>query len=232
MSMKQGEERSAPMVSKDREYRSFDFNVDPTNRIVGRAVVFDTPTVIMEFDGVQYFEKIARDAFTDAKMTDVVLVVNHTGTPAARTKNGTLDLEVRNDGLWVSADPSKSSIGEAVMQDVRSGNLDKMSFAFTIAKQSFDKKSRTLTIERIDRLYDVSIVTFPAYEDTSVSARDGVPGINQLSVESRELIEAEAKTERAAEATRRDDVRKRIAIMAMLGSEDSARSQRKEGASE
>lgn len=172
------------MISKDREYRSFDFNMDDSEmRVTGVPVVFNSPTTMFELDGVKFYEQIDARAFDEANMKDVVLTVNHQGTPAARTKNGTLNLNVRSADVFMDADLSKSSIGPALREDIRNGVYDKMSFAFTVKQDSYNKETRTRTIEKIERLYDVSVVTFPAYEQTSVSARS--------------FFEAEAEKERA-----------------------------------
>lgn len=177
------------MISKDREYRAFDFVMTEEMRATGVPVVFNSPTVMYEFDGVQYFEQIDARAFEGSDMTDVVLNIDHAGKPAAKTKNGTLALDIRADGVHMDADLSKNATGRELYEDIRNGFYDKMSFAFTVAKESYDKKTRTRTIEKIDRLYDVSAVTFPAYNQTGISARS--------------FFEVEAEKERFAEATQR-----------------------------
>jgi phage head maturation protease len=83
----------------------------------------------------------------------------------------------------MDADLSKNATGRELNEDIKNGFYDKMSFAFTVAKESYDKKSRTRTIEAIDRLFDVSAVTFPAYNQTTISARS--------------FFEVEAEKERA-----------------------------------
>ena len=170
------------MISQDREYRSFDFEVEEM-KATGVPVVFNSPTVMYEIDGIQYKEQIASDAFEGAQMDDVVLVVDHQGKPAAKTRNGTLKLDIRADGLHMEADLSKNATGRELYEDIRNGFYDKMSFAFTVAKESYSQKTRTRTIEKIDRLFDVSAVTFPAYSQTTVSARS--------------FFEAEAEREKA-----------------------------------
>lgn len=170
------------MITDNREYRNFDFETSEM-RITGTPVVFESPTVMFEWDGTKYYETIARDAFDGADMSNVVLNVNHSGTPAARTKNRTLSLEIKSDAMYMDADLSKSSIGPALRDDIKNGVYDKMSFAFTVTQSSYNKETRTRRIEKIDRLYDVSVVTFPAYEQTSVSARS--------------FFEVEAERERA-----------------------------------
>lgn len=160
------------MISDNREYRAFDFETKDEGMIVeGKAVAFETPTVLYEYDGIKFYEVIDRNAFQSAKMDDVVFVENHGGTPGARTKNKTLEIHTDESGLYSRADLSKSSKGPAMYSDIKNGIYDKMSFSFTVRKDSYDKATRTRRILEIDRLYDVSVVTFPAYEQTSIMAR-------------------------------------------------------------
>ena len=122
-------------------------------------------------DGIEYKEQVDRDAFKDAQMSDVILNMNHEGQALARTRNNTLQLELSEDGLEVTADMSKSRASRDAYEAVQNGLLDRMSFAFTVAEDEYDAKTHTRTIRKIDRLFDVSLVNFPAYEATSVSAR-------------------------------------------------------------
>lgn len=185
------------MITKNREYRNFDFETKEM-RIEGTPVVFEEPTVMFEYDGMKFYEVISREAFNEAKMDDVVLVVNHEGKPAAKTKNGTLNLEVRHDVLFMDGDLSKNATGRELHEDIQNGFFDKMSFAFTIREESYDKKTRTRRIEKIDRLFDVSAVTFPAYENTSISARS--------------FFEAEAEKE-LMEVRQREEKKKKIKLL-------------------
>ena len=195
------------MMSNDREYRAFEFESQDDDKMIveGKAVSFDSPTVLFESDGVKYYEVIDRGAFDNAKMDDVVLVVNHTGSPAARTKNKTLELKKDQTGLFMRAELSRSSIGPGVYRDIKEGIFDKMSFAFTVRKDAYDRETRTRTILEIDRLWDVSVVNFPAYEDTGVSARS--------------FFEAEAEKERheREELRKRDELIKGLKDLVMKG---------------
>jgi len=153
------------MITNNRQYRNFDFETKEM-RVEGQAVTFENPTLMFEVDGMQFYEVISRSAFEEAKIDDVVLVIDHKGKPAAKTKNGTLELKANESGLFISADLSRNATGRELHEDIENGFYDKMSFAFTISSESYDKKTRTRRIEKIDRLYDVSAVTFPAYENT------------------------------------------------------------------
>lgn len=100
-----------------------------------------------------------------------MLRVDHEGSVLARTRNHTLNLSIDSKGLRVDADLSGSQDGRNVYEAIKNGLYDKMSFAFTVSEDSYDNKTRTRTIRSIERLFDVAVVTFPAYDQTSVSAR-------------------------------------------------------------
>lgn len=159
------------MISKDRNYRSFNFDSNEEMKIEGIPIVFEQPTVLHEYDGVKFYEIIDRDALNGAKIDDVVLNIDHTGKPAAKTKNGTLKIQLRENDVVIQADLSKNATGRELHEDISNGFYDKMSFAFTVAEDSYDRDTRTRRILKIDRLYDVSAVTVPAYDQTSLNAR-------------------------------------------------------------
>ena len=202
------------MITTDtREYRSFEFRSKETEEenedggmiLEGRAVVFNQPEVMFEYDGIQYKEQIDRNAFAGAKIDDVILNMNHDGQALARTRNKTLRLDFSDEGLDIEADMTKSQASRDAYEAVKNGLLDRMSFAFTVAEEDgdeYDEETHTRTIWKIDRLYDVSLVNFPAYEATSVSARS--------------YFEAKAEAEhRAAEAAKERE-EKRAALSEQL----------------
>lgn len=160
-------------ITSDREYRNFNFEpVEDKEMIVeGIPVVFEQRTEMFEIDGVKYYETVSADAFREALMDDVVLNIDHVGKPAAKTKNGTLELELRDSDIYMKADLSKNATGRELFEDITNGFYDKMSFAFTIKDEEYDKDTRTRTIKSIDRLYDVSAVTIPVYSQTTLNAR-------------------------------------------------------------
>lgn len=191
------------MITPDtREYRAFEIGAEQENegRIHGRAVVFNAPTVMYTDPetGIEYTEEIDAHAFDGAEMSDVILNVNHEGQALARTRNNTLALELTQDALEVDADMTKSQASRDALEAVQNGLLDKMSFAFVVAPNGddYDSESHKRTIRQVARLYDVSLVNFPAYEQTSVSARDFYAA--KAEAERRASEEAE----QAAEAAR------------------------------
>lgn len=163
----------------------------PSYVVEGKAVSFNSPTVLFEMDGVEYREQIDAHAFDEANMSDVIFNYDHQGKVMARTRNNTLSLEIKEDGLYIRADLSGTDEGRKLYDEIKGGYIDRMSFQFTISEESFDKDERMWTVRKIKRLYDVSAVSIPAYDDTSIEARktfvlDG--------------IEAQEKRERAAAA--------------------------------
>lgn len=165
-----------PIKLNQREYRSFGTYTtgeSTENKLIirGTPVVFDTPTCLYEHDGIKFYEKIARGAFDNADMSDFIFNRNHELTPYARNKNGSLNYNV-GDTFDVEAILDGEDIRHRQLYgDIKSGRIDKMSFSFTVAESSYDEETHTRTILRIKKLYDVSAVTFPAYEQTSISAR-------------------------------------------------------------
>jgi HK97 family phage prohead protease len=138
-------------------------------RLVGHAAVFNQETRIGEF-----FERVHPEAFDDVLDGDTVLQLEHQGLPLARTTSGTMELRRDREGLVVDADPADTSAGRDLRELVRRGDLYSMSFGFTVAEDAWEKRddgSHLRTIKRVGRLYDVSVVTFPAYLGTDVSLR-------------------------------------------------------------
>ena len=137
------------MITKDRQYRSFDFemeNQDNEMKVTGKPVVFNSSTVIYECDGIQYKEVIDSKAFDGCDISDVVLNIDHEGKPAAKTRNGTLKLEVKSDGVYMEADLSKNETGRELFEDIQNKFYEAMSFAFMVAEDTYDKLTRTRTI--------------------------------------------------------------------------------------
>ncbi len=139
--------------------------------VEGYAARFNSPTVLFEYDGVEYKEQIARDAFTDCKMDDVIFNYNHTGRVMARTRNKTLQLAVDDNGLFIRARLDGTEEGRSLYNDIQNGYIDRMSFRFQIAQEAYDYQNHQWTVLRVKRLYDVSAVDIPAYDDTSIEAR-------------------------------------------------------------
>ena len=143
----------------------------------GTPIVFNTPTVICEIDGVEYKEVIASGALDGCDMSDFILNRNHgtnDSTVYARTKNSSLTYSITQSGLDIEAHlDGEDERHRAFYRDISKRRVDKMSFSFAIKEDSYDRDTHTRTILKIKKLYDVSAVDFPAYNDTSITtARD------------------------------------------------------------
>jgi len=168
----------------------------------GRAIVFNKATpLFQDDDGTTYYEQIHQDALKGVDLSNVVLKYNHSEhvPPLASTKAGTLDLRVDNQGLNIFARMADTTQAKDIHELVRSGHLDKMSFAFTVANDAYDSKTRTRTIFKFDKMYDVSVVDFPAYEETSVSARNYIQAQEEARRKELKRQEQEAEQKRQAE---------------------------------
>lgn len=178
----------------DREFRavaSFDLRAArqaedaPQELYVeGYAAVFDQPTVLFEIDGIEYKEQIARGAFDEADMSDVIFNYNHSGKVMARTRNRTLELRIDEKGLWMRARLDGTEEGRKLYEEIAGGYIDRMSFSFTVRESSYDRERHLRTITKIKKLYDVSAVDFPAYDQTIISARSFFEA--QIEAERRE----------------------------------------------
>lgn len=181
-------------VKTDREYRSLS-NFGPAENepyvVRGYASTFE-PYVMYSWEGVDYFERIEPGAFLGADLRDVVFLFNHEGQVMARSKNGTLEVGEDEKGLWIKADLGSTSRSKEMYDEIRSGLIDQMSFAFSVADDGdrYDRDTHTRTISRIKKVYDVSAVTYPANPDTSISARSFVDGVIARELEERQAAEA------------------------------------------
>ncbi len=176
-----------------REYRSMVMSVraageDTGEMIVeGYATTFNQPYTLYTSRYYTIVEQIDPGAFNGCDMSDVIFQYDHTGRVFARNKNGTLSLEVDSVGLKIRADLSGTEIGRQLYQEIKGGYTDKMSFGFVVAEdrreyvedRENEHETCTRTITKVSKLYDVSAVSIPANDMTSISARrfaDGVIG--------------------------------------------------------
>lgn len=139
----------------------------------GYAVVFDSPTTLYEYEGIEYKEIIDRNAFNKCNMNDCCLRYNHANgfLILARVRGGSLTLTIDANGLKFRAKLFNTTASRDVYQVIKEGGLDKCSFAFAVKESEYNRETHTRTIKEIDRLFDVSVVDTPAYDDTEVSAR-------------------------------------------------------------
>lgn len=183
-------------VVKEREYRELaqplavrkkeDSN-EPSYMVEGYATTFDKPYVLFEdYDGTKYYEVIDRHALDNADMSDVIMQYDHSGRVFARNSNGTLKLDLDDTGFKVTADLSRTELAKGLYEDIAAGMITKMSWAFVVTKDAYDQKTRTRTVLEVKKVYDVSAVSIPANDDTTIAARNYVNGRREL--EQREQL--------------------------------------------
>lgn len=153
-----------------KENRMFEVRAAEGDKMIveGYAIVFDAPATHFGFT-----EIVDKNALSGADMKDVPLKYNHSDEHLimARTRNNSLSLVIDDHGLLMRAELIDTTSNRDIYTSVQAGLLDKMSFAFTTAKDEWDYDTDTRRILGIEKLYDVSIVDVPFYDQTSVGAR-------------------------------------------------------------
>lgn len=139
----------------------------------GRPILYDTPTVITD-EGGSYTEIIERGALDGADLSDVRLLYNHNldKVPLARTPK-TMSLTVDEKGLTFEAVLPETAAAREVYEAVKRGDLSGMSFAFTVPEGGdyYTAITNTRTIRQIAKVFECSVVPYPAYPTTSIEAR-------------------------------------------------------------
>ena len=200
------EVRYSPIVFRNLE--------EDSRRLEGRAIVFDSYS-----NNLGFYEKINRSAVTQELInnSDIIFTFNHDPNQLlARYRNGggSLDVELREDGVYFSFDIPNTTLGNDIYELIKRGDISNCSFCFTVAdekdSQKWEKRDGKMyrEIMKISGLYDLSAVTYPAYSDTDINAR---------SIEARNIAEEEldkiikeaeekaAEAEAEAEAENRED---------------------------
>ena len=187
-------------VVKEREYRALatplmtantNKRIDTEYYVEGYATTFNQPYTLWEFeDGTKYYEMIDRHALDDADMSDVIMQYDHEGRVFARQSNKSLIIEPNDQGLFIAADLGRTDLARGLHQDISAGMITKMSWAFMVAEDSYDRETHTRTILRVKKVYDVSAVSIPANDATNIAARNFASG--RREAEQRELLERRA----------------------------------------
>ena len=172
----------------DVEFRA---SQDNEREVEGYAVVFNTPTDLGWFT-----EEIDPHAFDEADMSNVYLLGNHDeNIVLAGTSNNSLRWEINENGVFQRSNIIDTSLGEDWLKLVKNGLINKQSFAFTIAKDGEEWTERNgkehRLIRKIQRVYDFSLVIYPAYPTTSVRCLT-----DELAEEHKKRMEQSARMER------------------------------------
>lgn len=162
---------------------------DGTVTFEGYACVFNEGYSVWDWYG-EYTEVVEPGAFAKslAEKDDVRLLINHDGLPLARTKSGTMELSEDETGLFCRATLDETDPDVmAVAKKMRRGDLDEMSFAFKVTRQTWSPDYMQRNIQEC-KLYDVSIVTYPANPATSAWLRAADLGADLSRMKPEELL--------------------------------------------
>ena len=165
-------------MKNDKEMRNVEFRAtEEEGKMIleGYPVIFNQETLIGDPEW-GWYEVIDKKALDDADLSDVPLKYNHGDAKGilARTRNGSLKLTIDNKGLKMRAELIDTTDNVDIYKCVKSGLLDKMSFAFNVIEDNVEQKAGETprrTITKIGRLFDVAVVDLPAYDQTSRYAR-------------------------------------------------------------
>ena len=212
-------------LNEGRQYRNIDISAferrtdeNGEKIVTGYATTFNQPYELFRaaWNGNRYIfmEQVDSAAFDDTDFSDVIMQYDHEGRVFARTSNGTLELDQDQHGLHIRANLGGTELGRQLFEEIEGGYTTKMSFGFRVGKDKREETEetdaetgvRTVTIMRtilsISNLYDVSAVSLPANDATSISARsycDGV--IAELKEEYRKREEIRARIRIKGKAT-------------------------------
>lgn len=215
-------------AKENREYRNLTVEAraiedqgDEKRIVTGYASTFDEPYVLYDGDGWKYLEVVDRGAFDNTDMSDVIMQYDHRGRVFARTRNNTLTVTPDDKGLFIEADLGGTEIGRELYEEIRGGYTDRMSFGFTVNGEfeEYEKTEEgvalyTRHITSVEKLYDVSAVSLPANDGTSIEADATTRSIGNLTDGVIERIQAERLEEQRIELERR---RAEVRARAMLG---------------
>ena len=189
-------------IEKGIQYREMQMRAADTDSMVveGYATTFNQPYILWEDNEMRIMEAVDSRAFEGADMSDVIMQYDHRGHVFARIRNNTLNVRTDETGLFISADLGGTEIGRQLYQEIKGGYTDKMSFAFTVTDEQVDRQrvdnKRVITrlITKIGKLYDVSAVSVPANDGTSISARSFCDGIIKEELEETRRKLAKERT--------------------------------------
>lgn len=193
-------------VKKDREYRDMtmeirsaeteDVEQEERKVVTGYASTFNEPYTLYENDDWRFDEVVDSKAFDNTDMSDVIMQYDHEGRVFARMSNNTLTVTPDEKGLLIEADLGGTELGRQLFEEIRGGYTNKMSFGFTVDGEEVrdtkapDGKALTVrTITSVRKLYDVSAVSLPANDATSISVRTLTDG--EIERIRAERLEAE-----------------------------------------
>lgn len=150
--------------------------LESTHYVEGYAARFE-PYVLWEDEDGPVYERFEPGCFATADMSDIIMQYDHTGRVFARTGNGSLLVDVDENGLRMAADLSRTEGGRQLYEDIKSGMITKMSWRFSIGDCEYDPDTRTIIHRTVKKVWDVSAVSIPANQNTEINARSFGDGL-------------------------------------------------------
>ena len=201
-------------LDEGRQYRDIDVSSferraedNGEKTVTGYATTFNQPYELYRdaYGGNVYIvkEQVDPAAFENTDMSDVIMQYNHEGRVFARVSNGTLELDPDEHGLHIRANLGGTEIGRQLFEEIEGGYTTKMSFGFRVSKdkreqtEEYNEETGTTTVTVLrtilgfSKLYDVSAVSLPANDATSISARNYGEGV--IAEIKQELLAREAR---------------------------------------
>lgn len=168
--------------------------IDSEHYVEGFAARFEPYVLYHDYDGQPVYERFERGCFDNCDMSDIIMQFDHEGKVLARTSNGSLIVEVTDEGLFVAADLGRTEAARDLYEDIKAGMVTKMSWRFRVGTHYYDRESRTIVHRTVKKIYDVAPVSIPANDNTEIGARAWVDGeIAQAARSEAELEERRRK---------------------------------------
>lgn len=186
-------------MSNQQEFRTADINAvdDEEMKIQGYALRFNEESNLLG----EFYEVISPEALEEADMSDVRMLINHDQNYViGRTTAGTLDLEVTEEGLYFRCTLPPTSYARDIYENIKLGNVSQCSFGMVVGSDgdSFERRDDGIfkrTINKIQSIFDCSVVSFPAYNSSSVEP--ALRSIEHIKQEETNKIEEQRKLDLA-----------------------------------
>ena len=177
-------------LKNERQIRALPTLTTATNKriesnyyVEGYAARYE-PYVLFETEDGPIYERFERGCFDNCDFSDIIYQLNHQGTVMARTSNGSLIVEVDENGLFTAADLGRTEAARHHYEEISTGMITKMSWGFILGDYYYDRESRTVVHKSVKKIFDVSGVSIPANQNTEINARSWVDGVIDLAVRS------------------------------------------------
>lgn len=232
MSKNKVDKRTKVYSLSDIEFRSIEQENSDEMIVEGYAIVWNKVTPMYEgFDGSIYYEQIDRNALDGAIMEDVPFKYNHDDRCFVPCRSritegeGSLNLTIDDHGLKIRGVFADTQASRDLYRLIKLGLINKMSFAFTEEESSYNKETRTTTILRIEKLWDVSAVDEPAYPQTSLSSlrcaeeakMDMAAKVNESKLDNLEKTTSQEELDNSELIRKRENLLKKVKIDSLLG---------------